>query len=132
METFQLGDPDCEMAVVYNHDDFDRTGEDFAVVQIRIGIDEWFDEISVDPRQCGDLELLDRALASLTRVRDALTGLYDGRKRHAGRWPWTRTVGAAPTATTPEGEHVFPTAEQADARARSTVAFFQHTRPVPA
>lgn len=120
------------MAVVYNHDDFDQTGKDFTAVQIRIGIDEWFEEISVGPRQCGDLELLNRALASLTRVRGALTGLHEGRGRRAGRWPWTRSVGAAPTATTPEGEHVFPTVEQADARTRSTVSFFQHTRPVPA
>lgn len=66
------------MAVVYNHDDFDRTGEDPAAVQIRIGIDEWFDEISVDPYQCGDLEFPNRALASLTRVRSALADLYDG------------------------------------------------------
>jgi hypothetical protein len=61
------------------HEDWNTGGMENGALMVRFNVDgESFDVVQVDPARQTDLEILDRAIASLTMVRERLTAVYEG------------------------------------------------------
>jgi hypothetical protein len=115
--------------IMFQHVEVDRRqlggGDDHGVIVVSINVDDDFDKVTVDLGQTGDMAALDRALETLSAVRDELARVYGNRPRRLGRCLETGDNGRCTYRLGHESDHAFPTDEELEAELRVVSAVRQ-------
>lgn len=90
---------------------------DDARLVIRLGLDGEWDKVDVDTGTAADVDVLERALSALTRVRAELLRMY-GDEMPTGRCLTQGETGRCKERSRHSGDHNFPTDEEMKAEVK--------------